>query len=414
MKISSGRRDGADKPPAPAATHPEVNLGTRTMNRTYWAEVVDTFLSALLSYDFLGRSLDVRENVKFGGGWFGRWIHETFPRSGCCLSIEFKKTFMDEWSGAPDFPMIQEIENSLRAATEPLLKTLPGKYTRKRTASPPVPQETIDHVCQRLRHNKRVRRSLPSGGRLHIDRRLPFLCMSHLSPHNKTTGTSRLIRGEAAYLITACHASLRSGIRRLLEAIIDLLSEKFGAFLLIEIRAADPGRRPAQSPDDPGTFQPGFQIIAPHAEKEHGGHIVLKPLQGSGGQGVFLVQPDDKSNLNQMIESISRDGYVIAQEYLPAAEKGDIRLFMMNGLPLRYRGKYAAFRRIRSADDMRSNIHAGGKKAQAEINSTHLELAKMVRPKLVQDGMFLVGLDIVGDKLMEINVFSPGGLGSAR
>ena len=63
---------------------------------------------------------------------------------------------------------------------------------------------------------------------------------------------------------------------------------------------------------------------------------------------------------------------------------------------------------------MRSNIHAGGKLGKAEIEDTHLRVAEVVRPKLVQDGMFLVGLDIVGDKLMEINVFSPGGLGSAQ
>ena len=63
---------------------------------------------------------------------------------------------------------------------------------------------------------------------------------------------------------------------------------------------------------------------------------------------------------------------------------------------------------------MRSNIHAGGKLREAEITDQHLKIAEIVRPKLVQDGMFLVGLDIVGDKLMEINVFSPGGLGSAQ
>jgi glutathione synthase len=146
----------------------------------------------------------------------------------------------------------------------------------------------------------------------------------------------------------------------------------------------------------------------------HDGTIVLKPLSGSGGQGVFLLTRDMLPNLNQMVESISRDGYVIAQEYLPAAKEGDTRLFLMNGVPLRYKGKYAAFRRVRSGDDMRSNIHAGGRKAQAEITSDHLRIAEIVRPKLVQDGMFLVGLDLVGDKLMEINVFSPGGLGSAR
>jgi glutathione synthase len=144
------------------------------------------------------------------------------------------------------------------------------------------------------------------------------------------------------------------------------------------------------------------------------GTVVLKPLQGSGGASVFLVRPDDMPNINQMIDAVSRDGFVIAQEYLPAAQEGDTRLFVMNGQPLRVKGKYAAFRRVRKGEDMRSNIHAGGKLAAAEITKEALHLAEMVRPKLVQDGMFLVGLDVVGDKLMEINVFSPGGLGSAQ
>jgi glutathione synthase len=144
------------------------------------------------------------------------------------------------------------------------------------------------------------------------------------------------------------------------------------------------------------------------------GTIVLKPLQGSGGASVFLVRPDDLPNINQMIDAVSRDGFVIAQEYLPAAAEGDMRLFMMNGRPLRVKGRYAAFRRIRKGDDMRSNIHAGGMLAAAEVSDEALRLAEITRPKLVQDGMFLVGLDVVGDKLMEINVFSPGGLGSAQ
>jgi glutathione synthase len=151
-----------------------------------------------------------------------------------------------------------------------------------------------------------------------------------------------------------------------------------------------------------------------HFAREIGGTIVLKPLQGSGGQSVFMVKASDTSNLNQMVEAIARDGYVIAQQYLPAAAEGDTRLFVMNGEPLRYKGKYAAFRRVRQGDDIRSNVHAGGTIEQAQVNDTMLELVEIVRPKLVQDGMFLVGLDIVGDKLMEINVFSPGGLGSAQ
>lgn len=148
--------------------------------------------------------------------------------------------------------------------------------------------------------------------------------------------------------------------------------------------------------------------------KDQGGTIVLKPLQGSGGANVFLVRKNELANLNQMIDAVSRDGYIIAQQYLPAAEHGDTRLFMMNGRPLRYKGKYAAFRRSRAEGDMRSNIHAGGEKFAATINDKALHIAEIVRPRLVSDGMFLVGLDIVGDKLMEINVFSPGGLGSAQ
>lgn len=145
-----------------------------------------------------------------------------------------------------------------------------------------------------------------------------------------------------------------------------------------------------------------------------GGNIVLKPLQGSGGSGVFLVRQDDMANLNQIVETLTRDGYIIAQEYLPAAAQGDTRLFLMNGQPLRYKGKYAAFRRVRQGDDLRSNVSAGGSIEQAVIDEQALRIAEIVRPKLVADGMFLVGLDIVGDKLMEINVFSPGGLGSAQ
>lgn len=147
---------------------------------------------------------------------------------------------------------------------------------------------------------------------------------------------------------------------------------------------------------------------------EQEGTIILKPLQGSGGTGVFIVQQDQTRNLPEIFASVSRDGYLVAQEYLPAAVQGDTRLFLMNGIPLVYQGKYAAFRRIRTGDDIRSNLHAGGRLRSAELNETMFQLAEMVRPRLVEDGMFLVGLDIVGDKLMEINVFSPGGLGSAQ
>ncbi|WP_166041024.1 glutathione synthetase [Sphingosinicella sp. YJ22] len=159
-------------------------------------------------------------------------------------------------------------------------------------------------------------------------------------------------------------------------------------------------------------------LITKHASdikafaKDHGGNIILKPLQGSGGSGVFKVDPENQSNLNQMIEAIGRDGYIIAQAYVPAAKKGDIRLFMMNGAPLQIKGKFAALRRVAAKDDIRSNIHAGGKAEAVEVGDTELAVAELIRPKLVADGMFLVGVDIVGDKILEVNVFSPGNLES--
>jgi glutathione synthase len=141
--------------------------------------------------------------------------------------------------------------------------------------------------------------------------------------------------------------------------------------------------------------------------------VVIKPLQGSGGKNVFLLGRDERANLNQMLDAVLRDGYCVAQEYLPAAAEGDVRLFVMNGRPLKRDGKYAAFRRVNKSGDARSNMHSGGESVPVEVTDEMLRLVEVVRPKLVSDGMFLVGLDIVADKLIEVNVFSPGGIGSS-
>lgn len=146
--------------------------------------------------------------------------------------------------------------------------------------------------------------------------------------------------------------------------------------------------------------------------EELGGRAILKPLQGSGGTGVFQVSSAESPNLAQIFEAISRDGYVVAQEFLREAGKGDVRMFVMNGKPLMRDGHYAAFRRVNAGADIRSNMSVGGKAVKVKVTDEMLALVHIVQPKLVQDGMFLVGLDIVGNKLMEVNVFSPGGLGS--
>ncbi|MCW9037883.1 glutathione synthetase [Altibacter sp.] len=166
----------------------------------------------------------------------------------------------------------------------------------------------------------------------------------------------------------------------------------------------------------PEILRPKTIITRDHKEikeffKEQKQKMILKPLQGSGGTNVFMMDKKNEHNLAQTIDAICRDGFVIAQEYLPEAKNGDIRLFLMNGIPLQAEnGQYAIMKRVNASGDIRSNIHAGGRPQKAKITDQILELAEIVRPKLVQDGMFLVGIDIVGDKLMEINVFSPGGL----
>lgn len=142
--------------------------------------------------------------------------------------------------------------------------------------------------------------------------------------------------------------------------------------------------------------------------------IVLKPAVGSQGRNVFLVNPEDLPNLEQMIDTVLEHGYVIAQEFLPNVVKGDIRLFMLNGDILQYEGVYAAFKRVPKEGTIRTNIHAGGKFERAEINQRIIEIAKEVSPKLRQDGIFFAGLDIVGDKLLEVNVFSPGGIDKVK
>jgi glutathione synthase len=146
----------------------------------------------------------------------------------------------------------------------------------------------------------------------------------------------------------------------------------------------------------------------------NGGKAVIKPLQGSGGTGVFLVKEDEEANLNQMMDAILRDGFLVAQEFLPAATEGDTRMVLLNGEPLLVDGQYCAYRRLTAEGDMRSNLTAGGELAKADIGERELRVAELVRPRLVEDGMFLVGLDLAGDKLMEINVFTPGGIGGAQ
>src|SRR5699024_4785722 len=138
--------------------------------------------------------------------------------------------------------------------------------------------------------------------------------------------------------------------------------------------------------------------------------IILKPLEGSGGRDVYKIGKE-KKNLNQILDNILRKGYVIAQEYLPEAKNGDIRVILMNGKILQQDDQLAIIRRVsKDKSEFRSNLTLGGIPKKAKITPEIEHIVSLVGPKLIRDGLFFVGLDIVKDKLIEINVLSPGGI----
>lgn len=111
------RRRGPDKPRESIIQNPEVNVGTGTMERDRWATLVDTFVAELRCQKFRQRPLDVRENVKFMGGFFPRWVHSRYPEEVCVLSLEFKKFFMDEWNATADITALEDLRIALQRAT---------------------------------------------------------------------------------------------------------------------------------------------------------------------------------------------------------------------------------------------------------------------------------------------------------
>ena len=132
--------------------------------------------------------------------------------------------------------------------------------------------------------------------------------------------------------------------------------------------------------------------------------IILKPLYGNGGNGIFFLDKNDK-NFNSLIE-IFQDSHpeqFILQEYLPNIKFGDKRIILINGKP------EGAINRIPDENDIRANLHVGGKAAKTVISNTDMEICESIGPELIKRGLLLVGIDIIGNKLTEINVTSPTG-----
>ncbi|HQY64082.1 MAG TPA: glutathione synthase [Polyangiaceae bacterium] len=138
---------------------------------------------------------------------------------------------------------------------------------------------------------------------------------------------------------------------------------------------------------------------------EVGGRAVVKPLDGAGGAGVLLLTKGDK-NTKSILELLTSEGrkLVMAQEFLPAVTAGDKRVLLLDGEVL------GAINRVPQGDDIRSNIHVGGRVEPCEVTEAERAIVADIAPRLRADGLVFVGLDLIGGRLTEVNVTSPTGI----
>ncbi|WP_417520138.1 glutathione synthase [Minwuia sp.] len=133
--------------------------------------------------------------------------------------------------------------------------------------------------------------------------------------------------------------------------------------------------------------------------------IIVKPLYGNGGAGVFHIKPGDE-NLSSLLETFSlmfREP-VIAQKFLPAVREGDKRIILVDGEPV------GAINRVPAEGEARSNMHVGGRPLQSVLTDREIEICKRIGPELKTRGMIFVGIDVIGGLMTEINVTSPTGI----
>ncbi|ANT59924.1 MULTISPECIES: glutathione synthase [Roseobacteraceae] len=141
------------------------------------------------------------------------------------------------------------------------------------------------------------------------------------------------------------------------------------------------------------------------AFKERHGDVILKPLYGNGGAGVFRLDQNDRnlSSLHELFTGFSREPLIV-QKYLPAVSKGDKRVILVDGEPV------GAINRVPAAGEVRSNMHVGGRPEKVELTERDREICATIGPVLKEKGQVFVGIDVIGDWLTEINVTSPTGI----
>ena len=163
----------------------------------------------------------------------------------------------------------------------------------------------------------------------------------------------------------------------------------------------------------PALIPPTLATANPEAiaafHRRHGG-AVLKPLDGMGGRGIYISPPDDR-NLRGILDSLGNGGReaLMAQAYLPEARAGDKRVFVIGGRPAEW-----MLARVPREDDHRGNLAAGGRAEARPLGAAERKIAEAVGPLLEKNGIVFAGLDVIGDKLTEINITCPTGLREVR
>ena len=201
------RRPGQPEDP----DHPDVNVGTGSLDRERWGALVDSFMANLAE----AGSLDVRENVVFKGRAVARFVNQNFGGRAVCLAVEFKKTFLNERTG-------EIYPDRTKSLIEATASTLPGLVSNLRMAGP-------------------VRRSLPGGGRLSLDRPLPALVLYRHRPDDP--GTAALVTGASSHLIAGDDMGPNE-LESIIDETVGPLADRFGAVLLLEIWSGDAGDSP--------------------------------------------------------------------------------------------------------------------------------------------------------------------------
>lgn len=226
---------------------------------------------------------------------------------------------------------------------------------------------------------------------------------NHFTFHGESTGPlgdfdAVFMRKDPPFDVTYLHAT------QLLD-----LAQQDGAFVMNNPAGLRAANEKLFALNFPTVIPPTLVTQNPNRIKdflhELGGEMIIKPVDGHGGAGIFYIHREDR-NLNSLLETATREGKdpIIAQQYLPEVRQGDKRLIVLNGTPL------GCTLRVPRADEHRGNIHVGGTCVRAEVTARDREICREVGPRLRQEGLYFVGLDIIGDYLTEVNVTSPTGI----